>query len=103
MDPIKVQAITDWPIPTSIRELCSFLGFGNYYKDFVANYSHIAQPLHELTRKSIRWHWDKDQCIAFNTLKERFMSYPVLRNLDPTKQYIVDTDTSAFAVGATIS
>jgi hypothetical protein len=68
MDPIKVQAITDWPIPTSIRELHSFLGFGNHYKDFVTNYSHIAQPLYELTRKSVRWHWDEDQCTAFNTL-----------------------------------
>ena len=39
MDPIKVQGITDWPIPTTVKELCSFLGFGNYYKDFITNYS----------------------------------------------------------------
>jgi len=42
MDPIKVQGITDWPIPTNLHEVRSFLGFGNYYKDFIANYSHIT-------------------------------------------------------------
>jgi len=41
MDPIKVQEITDWPIPTNLHKMQSFLGFGNYYKDFIANYSHI--------------------------------------------------------------
>jgi hypothetical protein len=49
MDPVKVQGIMDWPIPTNIHELRSFLGFGNYYKDFIQNYSAITQPLHELT------------------------------------------------------
>jgi len=42
MDPVKVQGITDWPTPTNLYETRSFLGFGNYYKDFIANYSHIT-------------------------------------------------------------
>jgi len=41
IDPVKVQEITDWPIPTNLHEMQSFLDFGNYYKDFIANYSHI--------------------------------------------------------------
>ena len=49
MDPIKVKAITDWPAPTTLKELRSFLGFGNYYKDFIEQYSHITRPLHQLT------------------------------------------------------
>lgn len=49
MDPVKVRGLTDWPQPTKVKELRSFLGFGNYYKDFIPNYSLIAQPLHDLT------------------------------------------------------
>ena len=52
MDPIKVKALTDWPTPTNLKELWSFLGFGNYYKDFIEKYSHITHPLHNLTRKA---------------------------------------------------
>jgi hypothetical protein len=52
MDPIKVKGIADWPIPTNLTEIRSFLGFGNYYKDFIQNYSAITCPLHDLTKKS---------------------------------------------------
>ena len=90
MDPIKVKEITDWPIPTTVRELHSFLGFGNYYKDFIADYSRIAHPLHELTKKSNKWKWEEPENTAFEMLKHKFMSYPVLRNPDPNRRYIVD-------------
>jgi hypothetical protein len=42
MDPVKVKGLADWPPPKTVKETRSFLGFGNYYKDFIANYSHIA-------------------------------------------------------------
>jgi hypothetical protein len=42
MDPVKVKGITDWPTPTNLKELCSFLGYGNYYKDFIADYSQLT-------------------------------------------------------------
>jgi len=103
IDPVKVQGIMDWPIPTNLHEVRSFLGFGNYYKDFIANYSCITRPLHDLIKKSTQWHRDELQYTAFETLKELFTSYPVLRNPDPTKCYILDTNASKYAVGATIS
>ena len=103
MDPVKVQGISKWPTPTTVRELRSFLGFGNYYKDFIANYSRIAHPLHKLTKKTVQWHWDQPQQVAFDMLKEAFTSYPVLRNPDPNKHYILDTDALAYAIGATLS
>jgi len=78
MDPIKVKGITDWLVPNTLRELHSFLGFGNYYKDFIANYSTITRPLHELTKKNRAWSWQNTEQIAFDTLKEKFISYPVL-------------------------
>jgi len=102
MDPVKVQGITDWPIPTNLHEVRSFLGFGNYYKDFIVNYSCITRPLQDLTKKSTQWNWDELQHTAFETLKELFTSYPVLQNPDPTKRYILDTNASKYA-GATIS
>src|SRR5258708_14029688 len=54
MDPIKVQALTDWPQPTTLKQLRSFLGFGNYYKDFIKNYSQLHRPLHEMTTKNVK-------------------------------------------------
>src|ERR1700755_1418077 len=78
MDPVKVKGITEWPTPTNLHELHSFLGFGNYYKDFIPDYSHMTCPLHELTRKSTPWHWNKPQNNAFMDLKGLFASYPVL-------------------------
>jgi hypothetical protein len=103
MDPIKVKGITDWPMPTNLKELCSFLGFGNYYKDFIADYSWLTRPLHDLTKHDTPWHWEDAQDLAFRTLKKEFTLYPVLRNPDPTKRYILDTDVSQFAVGATLA
>ena len=103
MDPIKVKAIEEWPVPTDLHSLRSFLGFGNYYKDFMKDYSKLTHPLHDLTKKGTPWHWGDSQCIAFETLKGKFTSYPILRNPDPHKHYILDTDASLYAVGAMLS
>ena len=103
MDPVKVQGIMDLPTPTNIHEICSFLGFGNYYKDFIQKYSHITCPLHQLTRKNIIYNWRKKQQEVFQLLKCLFTLYPVLQNPDPDQHYILDTDASKFAVGTTLS
>jgi hypothetical protein len=103
MDPIKVKGITDWPTPTNLKELRSFLGFGNYYKDFIADYSRLTRPLHDLMKHDTPWHWKDAQDIAFRTLKKEFTLYPVLRNSDLTKRYILDTDASQFAVRVTLA
>ena len=103
MDPIKVKGLTDWPTPKKVKDVRSFLGFGNYYKDFIDNYSFLARPLHDLTKKDRRWSWDNRENDSFNTLKEKFTSYPVLRDPDQTKKFIMDCDASAFAIGAVLS
>jgi reverse transcriptase-like protein len=82
MDPTKVQVLTDWLQPTTLKQLRSFLGFRNYYKDFIADYSRLARPLHELTKKSIKYFWGTPQQQAFETLKCKFTSYSILRNPD---------------------
>jgi len=80
-------------------------------KVYAATYSACPQEWvwalqHLLSRHAhfdTQWHWDKPQCTIFETLKKLFISYPVLQNPDPTKHYILDTDASKYAIGATIS
>ena len=69
MDLVKVQGIMDWPTPTNIHKIHSFLGFENYYKDFIEKYSHITCPLHQLTRKNIAYNWGKEQQEVFQDRK----------------------------------
>ena len=74
MDPKKVEAITAWPVPTKVKEVQLFLGLANFYRCFVDNFSKVAKPLHELTRKDTEWKW-MDRCqTAFEKLKEIFIS-----------------------------
>jgi hypothetical protein len=106
MDPVKVEGITNWPKPQTLHDVRAFLGFGNYYKDFIQHYSHIARPLHNLTKKDqapMPYAWNQLADAAFRHLKACFASYPVLRNPDPSKRYVLDTDASAYAVGAVLS
>ena len=102
MDPVKVEAIKNWKPPPNLKELRKFLGFCNYYKEFIAMYSQVARPLHNLTKKTQNWQWNTTHQIAFDILKDAFTSFPILRNPDPNKRYIIDTDASAFAVGAIV-
>ena len=55
MDPIKLARIRDWPTPTTVKQVRSFLGFGNYYRRFISGMAHIAQPLNDLTKKDKIW------------------------------------------------
>ena len=53
MDPIKVEGIAQWPTPTSVKEVRSFLGFCNFYRTFIHHFSHIARPLNEIGRAHV--------------------------------------------------
>ena len=75
MDPIKVKGLIEWPIPTKVKELRSFLGFGNYYKDFIPNYSQITRPLHDLTRKLQEWTWGISR--IHHLMHSRRYSHPI--------------------------
>ena len=103
MDPVKVEGITKWPKPTSVKELRAFLGFRNFYKDFIDHHSLIVWPLHDLIKKSRKWEWTPLQDQAFQYLKHKFISYLILRNADQTKPFILDTDASDHAIGAALT
>jgi hypothetical protein len=57
MDPVKVSGIRDWPTPTSVKDVRSFLGFCNFYCSFIRGFASVARPLNELTRKDTTWTW----------------------------------------------
>jgi len=77
MDPSKVEGITNWPTPTKVKEVQLFLGLANFYHRFVKDFSKIAAPLHNLTRKDQKWEWDAVHQKAFDELKARFTKKPV--------------------------
>ena len=77
MQPEKVQTIQGWKIPAKLTDVCTFLGFTNFYRRFIHGFSSTVRPLTELTRKDQRFHWDRDQQLAFEKLKRRFTSAPI--------------------------
>jgi hypothetical protein len=70
MDTVKLGGIRDWPIPTTLKQTRSFLGFGNFYRKFISHYSKLARPLNDLTKKDKKFKWTTDCQKAFDTMKK---------------------------------
>ncbi|KAF4472883.1 pol poly, partial [Fusarium albosuccineum] len=105
MDPKKIAAVKDWPKPRQehmVKEVQAFLGFANYYRRFLKNFSRIAGPLTELTKKGKPPLWGPRQQDAFDKIKNLILSEPVLKMFDPTRPIELETDSSDFALGAQI-
>ena len=103
MDPTKTKGIADWKTPQNLKDVCMFLGFTGFYRYFVPNYSKIARPLIELTKKAVAFHWSETQFKAFETLKTLMCRHPVLKQPNYTKPIFLSTDTSAYGIGAVLS
>ncbi|KAL2080706.1 hypothetical protein ACEWY4_024499 [Coilia grayii] len=103
MDLRKIRAVVEWPRPSTRRELQRFLGFANFYRRFIRNYSMLAAPLTALTSSAVGFHWSGAAEEAFLALKARFTSAPILRQPDPNEQFIVEVDASDVGVGAVLS
>ena len=71
MDPVKVAGVKDWLVPEQLVDIQSFLGFVNFYCRFIADFAHIAHPLHALVRKNTPWAWTQEHQEAFQILKDR--------------------------------
>ena len=103
MDDSKVQTVKDWPRPRNVRDVQSFLGFANFYRRFIHNYSELSVPLTRLTRKSSQWDWSPLCQRAFDSLKDAFTSAPVLSHWQPNSRITIETDASDYAIAAIIS
>jgi hypothetical protein len=114
-DPEKVDKIRDWPTPSSPEEVRKFLGFAGYYRKFVQDFAKIAKPLSELMPKSagkksrfksasnvVHWRWDLEQQGAFDELKKRLCTPPVLGFADYSKPFELHTDASSHGLGAVL-
>ena len=99
----KVKAVAAWPTPTTRTQVRAFLGLTGYYRKFVEGYSQIALPLTELTKMTRAFEWGTAEQQAFDQLKERLTSAPILAHPDPSRQYVLNTDASGFAVAAVLS
>ena len=100
MDPVKLNDIAQWPTPSKVKDVRSFLGFANFYHQFIPNYSTITHPLIDLTKKNLPWNWTPSQQQAFNHLKHLFLSQPVLHIPDLSLPFAIATDTSKYVSGA---
>ena len=78
MDPIKIAGVRDWPTPKNVTVVQSSVGFVNFYCRFIPEFSHVASPLHRLTKKAEPWQWTKPEEAAFGVLKSLVMSAPIL-------------------------
>ncbi len=95
----KVDVVKHFPQPTSVEKVRSFLGLTGYYRKFIKNYADIAQPLSSLLKKNTEFSWGPSQTKAFETLKEKLTSSPVLIFPDYTKEFILCTDASDVGLG----
>lgn len=103
MDPVKVAGVAEWPAPRNKKEVQSFLRFTNFYRRFIANFSHMARPLFDLTAKDVKWGWGSTEQIAFDSLKNAITSTPILVSPDDNRPFRVEADSSDFATGAVLS
>ena len=115
-DPDKINKVQQWPRPTNPDEVRQFLGFVGYYRRFIEGFSSIARPLNNLlpdskkkSRKGSKpkplpasWTWGPEQEVAFNTLKEKLTTYPILGFPDCTLPYELHTDASSNSIGAVL-
>ena len=102
-DPHKIQAVAEWPVPSSRKEVQRSLGFANFYRHFIRNYSQVAAPLTCLTSTKLPFQWSSEAEAAFATLKNRFTSAPILVQPDPDRKFVVEVDGSDSGMGAVLS
>ena len=103
MDAGKLKGIRDWPTPTTVKEVRGFLGFGNFYQQFIRHYSNIAKPLNDTTKKNQPFKWTTECQQAFEELKRRFTEELVLMMPDQTKPFQIECDTSKYTSGAVLT
>jgi hypothetical protein len=103
MDPEKVKVVEEWREPTNVKGVQSFLGFANFYRRFIRDFSKITAALTKLTRNDRPWEWNDAAQVAFEQRKAAMISQPMLRHFDPTRPLTLEMDASDYTIGAVCS
>jgi len=103
MDPVKVVKVHDWPTPENRTDVQAFIGFINFYRRFIWDFSTIARPLFDLTCSDKVWNWDAKEQEAFKRLKMAVTTAPVLVSPQDSEPFHIEADSSDFASGAVLS
>ncbi|BBN68081.1 transposable element gene, partial [Prunus dulcis] len=102
VDPQKIEAVVNWPQPTSVTEVRSFLGLARYYRRFVEGFSTIAAPLTRLTRKGVKFEWSDECEKSFNELKTKLTTAPILTLPDDSGNFVIYSDASQQGLGCVL-
>ncbi|KAL0546184.1 hypothetical protein IC582_016090 [Cucumis melo] len=102
VDPAKIEVVTSWPRPSTVSEICSFLGLAGYYRRFVEDFSRIASPLTQLTRKGTPFVWNPACESSFQELKQKLVSALVLTVPDGSGGFVIYSDTSKKGLGCVL-
>ncbi|GJR60023.1 putative reverse transcriptase domain-containing protein [Tanacetum coccineum] len=102
VDPAKIESIKDWTSPKSPTEIRQFLGLAGYYRRFIEGFSKIAKPMTKLTQKKVKFEWGDKQEAAFQLLKQKLCSAPILALPEGSKDFIAYCDASKKGLGAVL-
>jgi len=103
MDPVKVAGVCKWPVPENRTDVQAFVGFVNFYRRFVQDFSTIARPLFDLTRSDQAWNWGTKEQEAFERFKMAVTTVPILVSPQDSEPFRIEADSSDFASGAVLS
>lgn len=101
-DDTKIEAISNFPVPNTVKKVQSFVGMCSFFRKYIENFARIAKPLYEITKPSASFTWGIDQQEAFETLKNKLLSAPVLRHFDPELETELRIDASREGLGAVL-
>jgi len=103
MDPVKVAGVQEWPTLENKTDVQAFLGFVNFYRRFIWDFSAKARPLFDLTRSEQVWTWSEKEQAAFEDLKTMVTTAPMLVSPQESDLFRIEADSSDFATGAVLS
>ncbi|GJS76066.1 putative reverse transcriptase domain-containing protein [Tanacetum coccineum] len=102
VDPAKIESIKDWASPKSPTEIRQFLGLAGYYRRFIEGFSKIAKPMTKLTQKSVKFDWGEKEEAAFQLIKQKLCSAPILALPKGSENFIVYCDASHKGLGVVL-